>query len=52
LRTAYLEEFEKFRLAVQRGCREQGADYLLLRTDSPLDVVLSSFLAARMAYVR
>lgn len=52
LRKAYLEEFEKFLLEVRRGCRAHNADYLLLRTDQPLDVALSSFLSSRMRRVR
>lgn len=49
LRQAYLEEFGKFLNAVRRGCRDQRADYLQLRTDQSLDVALSSYVAARMA---
>jgi uncharacterized protein (DUF58 family) len=52
LRKAYLEEFEKFLVEVRRGCRAHHADYLLLRTDQPLDVALSSFLSSRMRRVR
>ncbi len=49
LRQAYLEEFGKFLNSVRKGCRDQRADYLQLRTDQSLDVALSSYVAARMA---
>lgn len=52
LRKAYLAEFHKFQQAVERGCRAQNIDYVLMRTDQPLDVALSSYLAARMARVK
>jgi uncharacterized protein (DUF58 family) len=52
LRRAYLEEFNRFRRDVQRGCRSYQLDYHLLRTDAPLDVALTSFLAPRMARVK
>lgn len=51
LRRAYLDELEKFMRAVRRGCRDQRIDYVAVRTDQPLDVFLSSFLAARMSRV-
>ncbi len=47
LRKAYLEEFEKHLLEVRRACREQQADYVQLRTDQPLEMALSSYLAKR-----
>lgn len=49
LRKAYLQQFNEFQQSVRRGCRECGLDYVLMRTDRPLDVALSSYLAARMA---
>ena len=52
LRRAYLHEFNKFLEAVSRGCREQRADYVLLRTDESLEIALSSYLAARMSRVK
>lgn len=52
LRKAYLAEFNKFQQAVERGCRAQNIDYVMMRTDQPLDVALSSYLAARMARVK
>lgn len=48
LRQAYLAEFEKFLLEVRKCCREQRADYVQLRTDQPLDLALSSYLAKRL----
>lgn len=47
LRKAYQQEFESFLREFRRGCRELHMQYALLRTDMPLDVALSSFLAAR-----
>ena len=52
LRRAYLLEFEQFMQSVQAGCRAQKIDYQLIRTDQAMDIVLSSYLAARMARVK
>ncbi len=52
LKKAYLEEFNRYRKRVQLACRSQQIDYQLVRTDQPLDVALSSYLAARMARVK
>jgi len=52
LRRAYLEEFNKFLRAVNKGCRAQYIDYVLLRTDQSLDLALSSYLASRMNRVK
>jgi uncharacterized protein (DUF58 family) len=51
LRKAYLAEFDKFQREVRKGCRANNVEYLLLRTDQPLDVALSSFLSSRMRRV-
>lgn len=48
LRKAYLDEFTAFTRQVQQGCRAQRADYVMLRTDQPLDVALSSYLSSRL----
>lgn len=48
LRKAYLQEFNQFLHQVKQGCRQHRIDYVLLRTDQPLDVALSSYLASRM----
>jgi uncharacterized protein (DUF58 family) len=47
LRAAYLREVRSFLAQVRTGCRTQNVDYLQVRTDQPLDTVLSTFLAAR-----
>ena len=52
LRKAYLQEFNEFLRQVRQGCRAQRIDYLELRTDQPLDVALSSYLASRMTRFR
>lgn len=52
IRAAYREEFNSFIKEVAAGCRNQGADYLPLRTDQPLDSVLTKFLAKRQQRVR
>lgn len=49
LRKAYLQEFERFITEVKRGCRAHRIDYVQLRTDQPLDVALSSYLASRLS---
>jgi uncharacterized protein (DUF58 family) len=48
VRTAYLAQLRLYLEEIQRGCRAQQADYTMVRTDQPLDLVLSSFLASRM----
>ena len=48
LRDSYLQQIETFVHALQRGCRDQNIDYVQLRTDTPLNVALSSYLAHRM----
>ncbi len=48
LRKAYLAEFQKFLHDVKLGCRNQRIDYVLMRTDQPLDVAISSYLSSRM----
>ena len=48
LRKAYLAEFGNFVRKVQTGCRTHRIDYVPMRTDQPLDVVLSTYLASRM----
>lgn len=52
LRKAYLKEMEAYRLEIQKGCRRQGMDYQLVRTDQPFDVALSKYLAERSARVK
>jgi len=47
LRKAYLEEFGGFIRKVKRGCRMYRIDYVPMRTDQSLEVVLASYLASR-----
>jgi uncharacterized protein (DUF58 family) len=47
LRRAYLAEFGRYLRRLQAGCRAQAIDYVPLRTDQPLEVVLSRYLASR-----
>lgn len=47
LRSAYLEVFGEHQAKIRRGCLANGVDYRLLRTDTPLDVALTSYLALR-----
>jgi uncharacterized protein (DUF58 family) len=47
LQKAYRKEFESFLTATKRGTRDLNMDYALLRTDSPLDVAVTSFLQSR-----
>ena len=49
LREAYLQEIGAFNEKIRKGCLAQRIDYVRLETNQPLDVVLSSFLAARAA---
>jgi uncharacterized protein (DUF58 family) len=52
LRAAYLQEVNSFLQRVRIGCRAQQIDYLQIRTDQSLGVVLSSFLAARTKRIK
>jgi uncharacterized protein (DUF58 family) len=47
IRRAYLKEFIAFQRSLQQACRTQQIDYVLMRTDQPLDVALTHFLATR-----
>lgn len=47
LRKAYVEEFQHFVREVKNGCHARQIDYVPLRTDRPLDLALSTYLAAR-----
>ena len=49
LKDAYLEEVNRFVETVRRGCHDQRIEYAQLLTHQPLDVALSSYLAARGA---
>jgi uncharacterized protein (DUF58 family) len=48
LRKAYLHEFDQFLRTIKQGCRNHQIDYVPLRTDQPLDIALSAYLASRM----
>jgi uncharacterized protein (DUF58 family) len=48
LRDSYLQQIETFVHDLKRGCRDQNIDYVQLRTDTPLNVALSSYLAHRL----
>jgi len=52
LRRAYLAELEQFVRTIQEGCRARRMDYVQLRTDQPLELVLSTYLASRMTKVK
>jgi uncharacterized protein (DUF58 family) len=49
LRKGYLEQVQNFVTQLQEGCRQQNVDYVQMRTDTPLSVALSSYLAHRLA---
>jgi uncharacterized protein (DUF58 family) len=49
LRQGYLEEVQKFRQTVRRGCLGDRVDFVEMDTSTRLDVALSSYLARRMA---
>lgn len=47
LRQAYREVVEEYLVEVRRGCTRLGVDYLLVRSDQPLDAVLNRYLSFR-----
>ncbi len=49
LREGYLEQMRAHAEAIQRGCLMQNVDFLQLRTDQSLGVVLAGYLASRLA---
>src|SRR5262245_20889663 len=49
LRKGYLEQIGNFITELKRGCRDLNIDYVQLKTDTPLSVALSSYLAHRLA---
>jgi uncharacterized protein (DUF58 family) len=49
LREGYLEQVQGFVAELQKGCLTQNIDYVQLRTDMSLGVVLSAYLAQRLA---
>jgi uncharacterized protein (DUF58 family) len=52
LRAAYQKELQAFLRQVRVGCRSQQIDYLTVRTDEPLDTVLTAFLSARKRRIK
>ena len=52
LRRAYQAEMGAFRDEVRKGCQGANIDYVLLRTDEPLDVALTGYLAARSTRIK
>jgi len=49
LRDGYLEQVQGFVAELQKGCLTQNINYVQLRTDASLGVVLSAYLAQRLA---
>jgi len=47
LRKAYRKEIDAFLRRLKQGCRRHQMDYVLMRTDEPVDVALSAYLSAR-----
>jgi hypothetical protein len=52
LREAYQEELEQHNEQIKRVCLDNEMDYKLLRTDEPLNVALSTYLAKRLGILR
>ncbi|MEO0652197.1 MAG: DUF58 domain-containing protein, partial [Planctomycetota bacterium] len=52
LRAAYREEVERHVEHLRDKSRAMGVDFVPMRTDEPLDVVLSTYLSARTARAR
>lgn len=47
IRRAYLKELDEFVRRIKKGCRMHRIDYVPMRTDRPLDLALSAYLAGR-----
>jgi uncharacterized protein (DUF58 family) len=52
LRAAYQKELNAFLRQIRIGCRSQQIDYLMIRTDEPLDTALTAFLSARKRRIK
>jgi uncharacterized protein (DUF58 family) len=52
LKRAYQSELQSFLDELEKGCRMVDIDYVPMRTDQPLDIPLTSYLASRSARVR
>ena len=48
LKESYLEELGKFRKALEVGCSVQRSEYVLMSTETTLDVALTSYLVSRL----
>jgi len=48
LKKAYQREFEAFLKTIRSGARDMHMDYVLMRTDMPIEVALHEFLSRRM----
>lgn len=49
LREGYLEQMQSHAEEIQRGCLNQNVDFLQLRSDQSLGLVLAGYLASRLA---
>jgi uncharacterized protein (DUF58 family) len=49
LRDGYLQQLQAFTTELEQGCRAQNIDFVRLRTDRPLGLALSTYLAHRLA---
>lgn len=49
LRQGYLQQVQSFVRELDHGCREQNIDYVQMKTETPLSVALSSYLAHRLS---
>ena len=52
LQQAYRQEFQQFQARARRQLGALGADYVLLRTDLPLQQTLAQAIAQRMSMRR
>jgi hypothetical protein len=52
LRDAYLEEINAFQEEIRKGCLKNRIDYVKIVNSQGLDVVLSSYVAARAAQAK
>jgi len=52
LRKHYLEELGRYLARLRAGCRRAQVDYVQVDTSTPVDVVLSAYLASRYRIIR
>jgi len=48
LKESYLQELDKFTKALEIGCATQNSEYVLMNTETTLDVALTSYLVSRL----